>query len=152
MPEDPEDLTLDDELVDEQPDIRQLRKEAKEAKQLRSQLAEMETMRREHAALKAGLTGLSDKQLAAGLATYDGDISDSTALRTHFTELGIFKAEPDKPAVPDAEMATHQRIAEAAGGGEQPTDLGDAKARLLAETAGLPENEFWDRLRSVGMS
>lgn len=65
----------------------------------RAKLAEEKAARaeRELAFNKAGLTGLSDKQVKALMATHEGDIS-AESLRATATDLGFTKAEQEAAA------------------------------------------------------
>lgn len=99
------------------PDIRQLRKDAKRAKQLEAELADI---RRERALEKAGLkrpdgSDLSERQLKALLATHEGDMTADT-LRATAIELG-FAAPSEEQQQLDEDLAAQQRVAAAAAGG-----------------------------------
>lgn len=94
--------------------------EAKQAK------VDAENARRELAFTQAGLTGLSDKQVKALVATHEGEIT-ADALKATATELGFVA---DKPPATDNKPAVSEQPA-AVTGGDVDT------ARELAQLAGF---------------
>ena len=105
MPDD--DFDNDDLETEEGPNIRQLRQKAKKADTLEKELS---SLRRENLIFRAGLTDLTDKQIAALAAVHDGDETPD-AYRATAEELGY--AKPKEPEVPTAETEALNRIDQA---------------------------------------
>jgi hypothetical protein len=128
----PEDLDTPDDEPDDNAVIRDLRKKAEKADAAE---AEAQAARRELALHKAGLGDLTDKQMKALTATHEGDW-DVESLKASATELGFVKTPADdkpEPRIPPEEMAAHQRVADAAGGGPAPAFDLDAALEAAAD-------------------
>lgn len=115
---DTDDLDFEDDQTTESPAIAALRKEAKQAKKLQE---ERDALVRENALLKAGLSGLSEKQTKALLATHDGDMTPD-AIKATAQELGFTTDAPAPTAEapePTTELEALERIGQAAMGAGQ---------------------------------
>lgn len=117
----PDDLESpdDEQPAEDNPVIRDLRKQAKESADWQTKAAALE---RELVVHKAGLTELTDKQLKALAAAHEGDW-EPDALKATAAELGFGPqpaAEPPPPQVPPEEMDAMQRVAAASGGQPAP--------------------------------
>ena len=96
----------------ESPDIRQLRKKAKQA----DELAEtVNSLKRENTIFKAKLD-LTPRQIRALASDPDVDWDDPESVRSAAVEMGWAKAP--EPEVPDEELKTLERMANASAGAE----------------------------------
>lgn len=102
---------------------RDLEEQAKAAKQA---AAEAEAAKRELALIRAGIDLDSPHGKLAAKA-YDGP-ADPAQIKAWATEHGIL--EPEAPVVPEAELAAHERVANAASGATQVSDSDAALAEL----------------------
>lgn len=128
----PDDLEHSDDVdqtptpATESPVIKDLRKDRDTA------MADAEAAKRELTLHKAGLGDLSEKQMKALSAAHEGDwtpdLLKETANELGFGQPTNSEQTPPEPRIPAAELAAHQRVADASGG--QPTpppdDLGAA--------------------------
>lgn len=119
----------DDEETGEQPAKRNWRKELED----RAKLAEEKAAQfeRELAFTKAGLDGLSDKQVKALVATHEGEMT-AEALKASATDLGFVT---ETAAQPPAETQTQPLTLQ----GEQAPELAEL-ARLANSPANHPES------------
>lgn len=112
----------------ESPDIRQLRKKAKQADDLAEQIT---TLRRENTIFKAKLD-LTPRQIRALASDPDVDWDDPESVRAAAVEMGWAK-EPE-PEIPDEEMRTLGRIEQASAGTEHVGKVNPVDSIRSAET------------------
>ena len=121
-----DDLDTQDETTEPKRNWRRdLEEQARAAKQAS---AEAETAKRELAFYKAGID-LDSPQGKLFAKAYDG-ANDAASVKAAALEYGI--VQPDAPVVDAAELAAHDRIADASAGASQVSETDAAMAELNA--------------------
>lgn len=145
--------TDQDDQDDGQPNIvtmprGQIRQLERKAKSYDEALARATGLERELAFARAGLP--DDPKTAYFVKAYDGEMN-AEAIRTAAQAAGFLEA-PKASETPANERATHERMADAAAGGQAPKqdfgrEIAEAKSpaevMAIVQRAGLPTS--WDR-------
>jgi hypothetical protein len=128
-----------------QPTEAEIRMWRRDAKKYAEAEPELTRLQRENLLLRSDdLKGLSPVQAKALWATHEGDPTPE-ALRATAQELGFVEAP--KPDVPEAEVAAHQRMQQAAEGAD-PSKPDPLAGVMAAQT----EEDFWAQARAAGVT